>query len=541
MLVFRKACVRSSSAAIRRDLAARIERCSTLRSREALLSLVIRSGEIESALEDIDHPASSKARSLTDAVANALSNPAAPGGLPGMRALAEQLDLPHELELRRAEGYAYYALDPNDYAKLARTIDVAARRAVVLGIRSIGASLSAVVAAELCARGIAVSRASVRPSGHPWDRRAEWSSHTRAVVEEARDAAFFVVDEGPGLSGSSFLAVGDALKESGVPHASVHFLCSRRPDTARLVAPHAETRWKSFNAHFTEPRPEQEGELDLCAGRWRDLSRTQRDDVPLAWEQRERSKYLSSDRRVLRRFVGYPPYGEPVAERADILALAGFSPAVLDYREGFLSQRWEGGRYFPILGIRPVERIAEYLAFRARSFPTRDTSNELDHMLRANVAEAVGTELPSDARLEVVAPTVCDGSLAPHEWLLSADGRILKTDSADHGDDHLYPGPCDIAWDLAGAVVEWSFDANERERLLNSYRALTGDDASARLATYELAYAAFRVGCMRMAKLSAGPSDIDLLVRAEQRYEDHLRRKLPRARRAYSHGRDLPA
>jgi hypothetical protein len=94
---------------------------------------------------------------------------------------------------------------------------------------------------------------------------------------------------------------------------------------------------------------------------------------------------------------------------------------------------------------------------------------------------------------------------------------------------------------LAGAVVEWSFDANERERLLNSYRALTGDDASARLATYELAYAAFRVGCMRMAKLSAGPSDIDLLVRAEQRYEDHLRRKLPRARRAYSHGRDLPA
>jgi hypothetical protein len=541
MLVFRKACVRSSAATIRRDLAARIERCSSLRSREALLSLVIRSGEIESALEDIDHPGSSNARMFTDAVANVLSNPAAPGGLPELRALAEQLDLPAELELRRPEGYAYYALDPNDYAKLASTVNVASRRVVVLGIRSIGASLSAVVAAELGARGIAVSRASVRPSGHPWDRRAEWSSHTRPVVEEARDAAFFVVDEGPGLSGSSFLAVGEALNESGVPRASVHFLCSRRPDTARLVAPNAETRWKCFNAHFTEPRPQREGELDLCAGRWRDFSRTQRDEMPMVWGQRERSKYLSSDRRVLRRFVGYPPYGEPVAERAEILALAGFSPAVLDYREGFLSQRWDGGRYFPILGIRPVERIAEYLAFRARSFPVRSTADDLEHMLRANVAEAAGVELPSDLRLEVVAPTVCDGSLAAHEWLLSANGRILKTDSTDHGDDHLFPGPCDSAWDLAGAIIEWSFDANERERLLSSYRALTGDDASARLATYELAYAAFRVGCMRMAKLSADPSDAELLARAERRYEDHLRRKLPRTRRAYSHGRDLPA
>ena len=49
----------------------------------------------------------------------------------------------------------------------------------------------------------------------------------------------------------------------------------------------------------------------------------------------------------------------------------------------------------------------------------------------------------------------CCGSrrhLAPHEWLRLDDGNVRKTDAIAHGDDHLFPGPTDIAWDLAGAI-----------------------------------------------------------------------------------------
>src|SRR5436853_406434 len=51
---------------------------------------------------------------------------------------------------------------------------------------------------------------------------------------------------------------------------------------------------------------------------------------------------------------------------------------------------------------------------------------------------------------------VVDGRMNPHEWLGTADGRLLKTDGATHGDDHFFPGPTDIAWDIAGAAVEWN-------------------------------------------------------------------------------------
>ena len=260
MLVYRKANARRSGAALRRDVTACCARGVSLGSREALLSLVVQSGELESVLEDLEHPSAAAARALSEAAADALVNGAVRGEL---AALAERIDYPSELELRRAEGYAYYALDPLDYAELAEQLNLRAPRVSVLGIRSIGSSLSAVVTSKLRALGSSVERASVRPTGHPWDRRVQFGNHAQRVVENGRGAPFLIVDEGPGLSGSSFLAVGDALVANGVPSGSVYFLCSRRPDVARLQAPAAEQRWSRFRAICTQPRPQREGELDL--------------------------------------------------------------------------------------------------------------------------------------------------------------------------------------------------------------------------------------------------------------------------------------
>jgi hypothetical protein len=76
----------------------------------------------------------------------------------------------------------------------------------------------------------------------------------------------------------------------------------------------------------------------------------------------------------------------------------------------------------------------------------------------------------------------------------------VKTDAIDHGDDHLLPGPTDVAWDLAGAAIEWALDAAETRGLLERFRALTGDDASPRLPSYRIAYASFRAGVCSFAE-----------------------------------------
>ena len=47
-----------------------------------------------------------------------------------------------------------------------------------------------------------------------------------------------------------------------------------------------------------------------------------------------------------------------------------------------------------------------------------------------------------------------DGRMLPHEWL-ETRMAIVKADALDHHDDHFFPGCQDIAWDIAGASVEW--------------------------------------------------------------------------------------
>src|SRR6476646_1620462 len=124
--------------------------------------------------------------------------------------------LPEELCISVPEGYAYYALYPEDYAAAAQRFlrETRPRQAVVVGIRSIGTSLSSVVAATLEQAGCNVSSFTVRPHGHPFDRTVHWQG-----VDIEPNAWFLIVDEGPGLSGSSFAAVARRLSELGVPDA----------------------------------------------------------------------------------------------------------------------------------------------------------------------------------------------------------------------------------------------------------------------------------------------------------------------------------
>jgi hypothetical protein len=126
-----------------------------------------------------------------------------------------------------------------------------------------------------------------------------------------------------------------------------------------------------------------------------------------------------------------------------------------------------------------------------------------------------------------VRPAAIDGRLQPWEWLLMPDGRILKSDAVDHHCAHDLIGSQDIAWDVAGAAVEFSLDASEREALRESVAAAAGCAVDpALVAFYEPCYLAFQLGSFTMAAqaLSGWPEEAARLGEQANRYRDRLSR-----------------
>lgn len=124
------------------------------------------------------------------------------------------------VEFRLPEGFAWYALDPKSYAMTAaRWASAHAGKSVcVFGLLSIGTALSAVMAEVLQRAGCPVApRIVLRPGGHPFRREAILPEFTTATE------AFIIVDEGPGLSGSSMAAVAEALETQGVDAQRIFF------------------------------------------------------------------------------------------------------------------------------------------------------------------------------------------------------------------------------------------------------------------------------------------------------------------------------
>src|SRR5262249_5821936 len=141
----------------------------------------------------------------------------------------------------------------------------------VIGIRSVGSTLSAVVAAALWARGSTATRITVRPQGEPYARTIIFLREQVSWIQNAlaADRDFVVVDEGPGFSGSTFLSVARALEAAGVPQSRITLLCSR-PFPARCPRP----EWACYRTYCVEYGrriPATSGQ-NVGAGVWRELS-----------------------------------------------------------------------------------------------------------------------------------------------------------------------------------------------------------------------------------------------------------------------------
>ena len=256
-------------------------------------------------------------------------------------------DLPafEQLSISTPEGFAYYALHPLAYADVIQQIS-ACDRLLVVGIRSIGTTLSA-VAAACCTgarnswlRGSRCVRRDILTIAPPNLLPSRW---LRSAKRCPCGASFAVVDEGPGLSGSSFLAVAEALERAGAPTEKIILISSHAPNVDALCAENAACRWQRFrcipvarrsasasgSSRVYRRRPVAEPSVARSESEW-----------PAAWTSFERLKYLSSgghDERRLFKFAGLGHYGDVVFERERKVAAAGFGPMPREESDGFVS------------------------------------------------------------------------------------------------------------------------------------------------------------------------------------------------------------
>lgn len=534
LLVFRDGKRVCSGSELLRRLRLQTERVLSLSdftsssAQEELIEALLRAGELECAAADAaeDENSAATLAKFTDALAFALIARGRPQLTSSSLDALAILPIPERLTLSPPEGFCYYTLHPLDYADLLSEQNIDAGTVAVIGIRSIGTTLSAIVAAWFKQQEISAKRITVRPMGHPFDRSLSFTSKQREWIRErmSRSAHFYVVDEGPGLSGSSFLAVAEALEAEGVYREAITLLPSSAPDLNKLIAPHAASRWSSYRSLPLQPtrRLPSEAKHDVSGGAWRSRVFSAESEWPPVWSWTERKKYMSADGQRLFRFAGHGHYGKVELERSQILAQHNWGPPLIAPGDGFMECKWLRGTRPLTADRNTIITLARYCAFRAHHFAREpEPQSALEEMTRINLERTLVISIAID--LPVERPVLADARMMPHEWLCLSDGRMQKFDAASHGDDHFYPGPTDIAWDLAGAIVEWNLNREAGSVFVSEYQRLTRDRVDHRLPAYLIAYSAFRLAyCVSASNSITDFSEQSRFDRQAERYRKLL-------------------
>lgn len=462
-------------------------------------------------------------------------------------------DLPHQVTARVPEGYLHYALDPRDYARAARTYvrdagGQRARRAVVIGVRSIGTSLSGVVAAVTGSHLTLTLRPRGESGGRYIAADAVLMSRLRTWAAEERD--MLIVDEGPGATGETLYCIGQWLRHLGIPDSRIMLFPSHTGGMG--LAPPERRDWFATQVKFPPPA---DGERlnrvaqafgfsaieSLSGGLWRRI-------IPggasvSANVNHERLKYRARDARgdtYVLRYAGIGVCGQEVFERACSLALLGVGPDVAGFQQGFMAYRWQEGTVsarVPAPGSAFTRAVGGYLRARWNRFGTGKAAvpASLIPALRENACEALGADPPglADAvrKLETLPEreaVIADARMQPVEWVETARG-YMKVDAWDHGDGIRLPGPVDPAWDYAAAAVEFGWGESDMAAVLDrlSLPESSRHELQAAIAAYRAPYAAC---CLGEADIAArevqDERDRRLLEHETQRYRKALKREL---------------
>ncbi len=453
---------------------------------------------------------------------------------------------------RIPEGYAYYGFYPEMYAEAAKELFAAIRpdRAVCVGIRSIGTSLSAAVCGQLRILGCEAEAFTVRPRGHPFERFLKIADSLRIQWHAQQSALFVVIDEGPGLSGSSFCSVAQSLADQGIPDDRIVFLPSWEPDPANLSSAFSRDRWRRYRKFVVSFDQvwirsgrlagilDCEKLLDVSAGGWRGLLYPGANGPPVQ-RSFERRKYLclsgmeaevpiqrlsilvqtKGTTARLAKFAGIGFYGKPLYERASQLGRSGFAPPCLEFQNGFVISEFMPGRPLETSSAdgELMDTAIGYLDFLRRNFPAvqEHTRTETAEMILENTREGLGAVwagragrlLADENPFERYNATAIDGRMSPHEWIRTPKG-LIKTDGVEHHADHFFPGCQNVLWDFAGLCTEFSWSGAQRRQLVAKVKSVTSETVDRQhLLFYETAYLAYRLGYCKMASEMLGDDD----------------------------------
>jgi hypothetical protein len=449
------------------------------------------------------------------------------------------------LRIKVPEGFAWYALYPDAYARAAlnwaRTRHPTLRVAVI-GLRSIGTTLAAIVTACLRTRGFEVSCITVRPSGHPFRRCVELPSSFTLP-----DAAI-VVDEGPGLSGSSMAAVATALVERGLGEHAISLFPGHANGPGAKASNAVQHWWRRADIQVTEFQDLElcdctlpkallgavpctvAGELtELGGGAWMDYANVSARNAHAVVPRLEAPKCLAKgqDGAVLWKFAGFClapsqenggllTMSETMAARLAELAEHGLARPSIASAHGWLATDWIDGvrltiedrdpanltqmaRYIRGAARSPMSEAAAFAAIQRLSTILVQNSEELLGAKGKGEAQRASDVLLHDTRLAELS-RYADGRLAPHEWLLTPEGRLVKTDAGGHDLDHTAVGPQSVLWDAAGLIVEWDLSMRAAADLLEALEL--SPTFRLPLASYAAAYAAFRAGSASLGSVA---------------------------------------
>ena|GEM_PF-186453 len=462
----------------------------------------------------------------------------------GAAAALARLPLPPSIRIKRAEGFAHYALYPESYLLAARRSSLG-RDTAVIGLRSIGAPLAALVAAALGAP----PPVTLRPIGHPF-RRSLALAPALAARLTAHPGPFAIVDEGPGLSGSSIAAVLRLLDQAGVAPTRIHVFPGHDGPPGPQASPADRALWSRITRHPPPDilpahlpawiadltGPAEAPPRDLSAGAWRALHHG---PPPPTHAQQERRKFLlrAGGRDWLLKFAGLGAAPEHRLAQLQPLSQSGHIPPIAGLRHGVLVQPWLEAAPLP-RRLTPdlARRIGHYLGLRARlPAPSPGASPEtLWHMACHNTAEALGPAAADALRrhnpdlaalARRIRPGLTDNRLHRWEWLHRPDGTPCKTDALDHHAAHDLVGCQDLGWDIAGAAIELALRGDALDALIAAAEHAAGRHVSRTLLRFYLpCYLAFQLGHWRMAEdVAPTPDEAARIRRLARRYARLLR------------------
>ncbi|MBN1600501.1 MAG: hypothetical protein JW915_02780 [Chitinispirillaceae bacterium] len=472
-----------------------------------------------------------------------------------MHSALKKMCLPEIVPFGVSEGFAFYGLFPETYLETTKKFaqQFCKRPLTIIGLRTIGTTLSAIVSAALTILGYDNTSFTVRPRGEPFDRKIRVSKELESFVSNRVNGGFIITDEGPGLSGSSFGGTAQFLSELGVQDKNIFFFPGWEPDSSMMNSPGARDHWErhpkmstSFESVWIDSGKlhrwlNTDLLIDLSAGMWRERLLMNSSEIPPVHPHHERRKYLvvknvlRNDPSTLIKFSGLGRYGEMTFRRAEILQVSGMSLPVKNYENGFIEYEFVEGKHRWIKEITTsfLYSAAKYAAFLKNTFPGGDvvSPDTMREMVMVNIKESIGDafldklsvyhQYTDDLYLKYI--TAIDGRMQLHKWL-QFDNHIIKIDNTDHYHDQFFPGCQDIAWDIAGGIIEWDLNYDQEKYFTNAYIKESGDiSVRKRVCPNKIAYCAFRVGISKLfAESLKGTYDGILFDKKYDYYKNYL-------------------